>query len=119
MSAEAGSERLEHAAEPGRVRPRAEAEAASPRALRRPDLLERRPVVGRSLATEQRRRVARLERDVHLEAAVVGSAAVAPRRLVAVDAEPGVAVGLMEGLPPRPLRADTPEVARPAPLAPA
>src|SRR5205823_6350830 len=104
---------LEDAAEPGRVRPRAEAEAAPAGAFRRPDLLERRPVVGRSLAAQERRRVVRLERQVHLEAAVVGSAAVSPRRLVAVDAEPRAAVGRVERLPARMDGADAPQVAHP------
>src|SRR5207237_8431998 len=80
--------RLQRAAEPRRRRPRAEAEAAPAGLLRHPDLLERRPVVGGALQAVEPPSVVELERDVHLEAAVVRGASVAPRGLVAVDAEP-------------------------------
>src|SRR5579859_855490 len=65
-------------------------EAARPRgADGRPDLLERRPVVGRALEEEEPRRVRTLEAEIHLEAAVVRAAAVRPAPFVVVDAEPG------------------------------
>src|ERR671931_2583634 len=86
---------LKRAAEPRRVRPRAEAPAASAGLLRHPDLLERRPVIGGALQAVEPPAVVELERDVHLEAAVVRPPAVVPRRLVAVDAEPDAVVGRM------------------------
>ena len=54
-----------------------------------PDLLERRPVVRRALAAEQLAPVGALERDVHLQPAVVRRVRVVPGALVAVDAHPG------------------------------
>src|SRR4051794_41706503 len=55
--------------------------------LCRPDLLERRPVIGRPLRAQEPWRVRPLEPEVHLQPAVVGPAAVPPAALVAVDAE--------------------------------
>src|SRR5437764_8837415 len=74
-------------AEPRRVRPRPETPALA-RLLRRPDLLERGPVVGRSLQSIEPAPVSLLEREAHLEPAPVRRAGVAPASLVAVDAEP-------------------------------
>src|SRR3954454_9324248 len=55
--------------------------------LRRPDLLERRPVVGRALRAQETRGVDALEPEIDLHPAVVGLDAVPPAALVAVDAE--------------------------------
>src|SRR5215471_9593682 len=44
--------------------------------LRRPDLLEGCPVIGRALRPQQPRRILRLEVEVHLEPAVIRSVAV-------------------------------------------
>src|SRR5687768_6708433 len=59
------------------------------------------------------RAVGPLERDVHLEPAVVGRVRVVPRPLVAVDAEPRGLVWNPLGLPASPDRATLPEVAGP------
>src|SRR4029453_16045803 len=64
------------------------AAAAAVRSLGDPHLLERRPVVGRSLAAEDPGAVGALKLDVHLETAVVGRVRITPGALVAVDAEP-------------------------------
>src|SRR5436309_5094324 len=77
---------LEQAAEPRCVRP-GPITPALERFLRRPDLLERRPVVGRSLAGVEPAAVAPLEALVHLEPAVIGRPGVRPAPLVVVDAE--------------------------------
>src|SRR5665647_2123629 len=98
---------LEQAAEPRGVRPGPETPARE-RFLRRPDLLERRPVVGRSLAGVEPAAVALLEAEVHLEPAVVRRAGVRPAGLVVVDAEElaqmgrvlGASVRLRRPLPP-------------------
>src|SRR4051812_5291077 len=76
----------DQAAVPRRIRPGIETPALR-RLFRHPDLLERRPVVGRALRPKERPAVGGLEADVHLQAAVVRAAAVGPAALVAVDAE--------------------------------
>src|SRR6266571_8573995 len=73
-------------AEPRRVRPGPKTPAPGG-PFGRPDLFERRPVVRRALRAQEPGRVRPLEPEVHLQAAVVGSAAVLPAALVAVDAE--------------------------------
>ena len=73
-------------AEPRGVRPGPETPAPG-RFLRRPDLLERRPVVGRALGPHEPRRIRLLEPEIHLQAAVVGPAPVGPAALEAMDAE--------------------------------
>src|SRR5919201_2276462 len=95
---------LQKAAGPRRVRPRGEAAAACKRPLGGPDLLQRRPVVGRALRPQQPAGVELLELNVHLEAAeeaVPGMCA--PRPLVAMDTEPGAQVrrGGVAGPAPR------------------
>src|SRR5205823_7841638 len=110
---------LEHPAEPSRVRPRPEAATGRASALGCPDLLERRPVIGRALAQVEGAPVPQLEADVHLEPAVVRPAAVRPRRLVAVDAEPGRVVRRVDGAPVGADRAAPPDVPNPALVAPA
>src|SRR3954454_9082028 len=76
----------DQAAEPRGVRPGVETPAFG-RLLCHPDLLERRPVVGRALRPKERPAVGRLEPDVHLQPAVIRAAAVSPAALVVVDAE--------------------------------
>src|ERR1041384_1403191 len=78
----------EHAARPRGVRP-GPVPARPGGAHGGPDLLERRPVVGRALDPEEARRVAPLERDVHLQAAVVRAVRVCPAGLVTMDTKPG------------------------------
>src|SRR3954469_9714594 len=73
------------AAGPRGVRPGIETPAPD-RFFRRPDLLEGRPVVGRSLRPEQPATVGRLEAVVHLQPAPEGRAGVPPAALEAVDA---------------------------------
>src|SRR5205814_381328 len=82
---------------PRSVRPGPETPAPE-RFLRRPDLLERRPAVGRSLVPEEPAAVRPLEAQVHLEPAVVRPAAVRPGGLVAVDAEKRVQMRRMPRL---------------------
>src|SRR5436190_7345554 len=53
-----------------------------------PDLLERRPVVGRPFRAQQPAAVALLEAEVHLEPAEVRASAVRPARLVPMDTKP-------------------------------
>src|SRR5215475_1552419 len=53
-----------------------------------PDLLERAPVIRRSLVAEEPAPVLLLEGEIHLQAAPVRATRVAPAPLVAVDAEP-------------------------------
>src|SRR4051812_17908133 len=76
----------EQPAGPRRVRPRPETPAAGC-FFCCPDLLERRPVVGRPLRSEQPGAVGGLEAVVHLQPAPERCAAVRPAPLVAVDAE--------------------------------
>src|SRR5438445_8426770 len=83
---------LDQSAIPGRIRPRIEAAARAERALGHPHLLERRPVVGRSLPREQVAAVRPLEAEVHLQAAVVRRVWIPPRALEVVDARPGTSV---------------------------
>src|SRR5437660_411661 len=77
---------LQEPAVPRRVRPWPEAPALE-RFPRRPDLLERGPVVGCALRSVEPAPVALLEAPVHLEPAVIGLAGVRPAALEAVDAE--------------------------------
>src|SRR3954451_13791823 len=74
------------AAEPRRVGPGIETPAPR-RLFCHPDLLERRPVVGRALRPKERPAVGCLEPEIHLQTAVVGAAPVRPAALVVVDAE--------------------------------
>src|SRR5436190_13491066 len=106
--------RLEQPARPGGVRPGVEAAACAVSTLGDPHLLERRPVV-REAATEQVvRGVALHEAAVHLQAAPVRVARVAPRAFVAMDAKPLPLVGRVQvgdiraprGAPHRAQRAD-------------
>src|SRR3954470_8040820 len=82
----------DQAAVPRRIRPGIETPALR-RLFCHPDLLERRPVVGRALRPKERSAVGRLEPDVHLQAAVVRAATVGPASLVVVDAEELIQVG--------------------------
>src|SRR5262245_24508377 len=84
---------LEQAADAARVRPRIEAAAGAERPLRDPHLLERRPVVRRALPAQEIRAVALLERQIHLQAAVVRTACIPPRALVALETAPRGGVG--------------------------
>src|SRR4051812_25745678 len=93
----------EQTAEPRSIRPGPET-PASEGSFRRPDLLERRPVVGRALVPEEPGSVMALERDAHLQAAPVGVAGVRPAPLVAVDAEPIPQVRRVLGPNPRRFR---------------
>src|SRR5205823_1294989 len=74
----------EQPAVPRSVRPRPKPPAPQ-RFFRRPDLLERGPMVGSSLLAQEPPRVGVLEAEVHLEAAVVRAAGVRPAALVAMD----------------------------------
>src|SRR5215471_6107970 len=77
-------------------------------ANRRPDLLERAPVIRRALVAEEPAAVGLLEPDVHLEPAVVGSARIRPTALVAVDAEPVAEIWRVRRPQPRPMGAVPP-----------
>src|SRR5215475_13297494 len=77
--------RLDEVAGPRRVRPGIETPAPEG-FLRRPDLLQGRPMIGRALRAEQPGAVRGLEAVVHLEAAPEGRTAVRPAALVAVNA---------------------------------
>src|SRR6266540_3371959 len=90
----------DQAAVPRGVRPGPETPALV-RFLRRPHLLERRPVIGRALRPEEAPAECPLEADVHLEPAVVGAAAVPPTRLEAVDAKKCRPVRRVGRPPPR------------------
>src|SRR4029078_4777373 len=78
---------LEQAAVPCGVRPGAVAAAAPVGALGDPHLLERRPAVGPALAQQERRGVGAHEAAVHLQAAPVRVAGVAPAALAVVDSQ--------------------------------
>src|SRR4051794_20729394 len=71
---------------PRRVRPRVKTSAPCG-SFGDPDLLERRPVVGRPFRPKEPPPVGRLEADVHLQSAVVRAAAVRPAAFVAMDAK--------------------------------
>src|SRR5436305_12264569 len=86
--------------EPRRVRPGPETPALCG-FFSCPDLLERRPVVRRSLRRQEPGRVGLLEAEIHLEAPVVRAAAVRPAPLVVVDTEKCRLVWRMLGPPPR------------------
>src|ERR1035437_4851524 len=77
---------LDQPAVPRSVRPGPETPALE-RLLRRPDLLERAPVVGRALAPEEPAAVALLEGPIQRQAAVEGRAGIRPAPLEVVDAE--------------------------------
>src|SRR4029450_8044475 len=85
-------ERLDQPAGPRRVRPGPVTAAASVRAPAAPHLLERRPAVGPPAPQEFTRRIGAHEAAIHLQAAPVRVAGVAPAPLVAVDAEPAAPV---------------------------
>src|SRR5690348_14714522 len=105
------SPELQQPTHPGGVRPGAEAATAPPCALGDPDLLETRPMVGRSLPQKEGRRVRLLELEVHLEAAVVAVAGIrSPGALAPVDALPGAQVRRVERNPPDDGGAATPPV---------
>src|SRR6266568_2030968 len=73
-------------AEPRRVGPGPETPAPG-RFLGRPDLLERCPVIRRAFRPHEPGGVRPLKDEVHLQAAVVRTAAVRPAPLVVMDAE--------------------------------
>src|SRR5260221_553127 len=102
---------LEEPAEPRGVRPRPIAPAPEG-FFGRPDLLERRPVVGGALRPVEPVAVALLEAPVHLEPAVVRLAGVRPAALEAVDAEELPQVRRVLRLHVRPVRALPPEPGR-------
>src|SRR4051812_36141379 len=90
----------DEAAVPRRVRPGIETPARG-RLFRDPDLLERRPVVGRPLRPEQPAAVRGLEPVVHLQPAPEGCAGIGPAALEAVDAHERRVVRRVLRLPPR------------------
>src|SRR5436305_9072987 len=77
----------DQAADPRCVRPGPETPALTS-FFRRPDLLQRRPVVGCPLEPVDPAAVPLLEAQAHLEAAPVRSADVVPGSFVVVDAHP-------------------------------
>src|SRR3569833_4633694 len=93
----------DEAAVPRRVRPRVETPALR-RFFRHPDLLERRPVIGRPLRPEEPAAVGRLEAVVHLQAAPVGRAGIRPAAFEVMDAHELAVVRWMLGLAPVPGR---------------
>src|SRR2546421_8097945 len=102
----------DEAAEPRRVRP-GPVTPAPGGFFRRPDLLERRPVVGRPLRPQEPAGIGLLKAEVHLEAAVVGPAAVRPAPLVVMDAEERRLVRRVLCPPPGPRPPAPPPAARP------
>src|SRR3954464_11451445 len=76
--------------------------------LRRPDLLERRPVVGRPLGAQKPRRIRPLEAEVHLEPAVIRRPRVGPAPFVVVDAEKRRQMRRMRGPDARNMRPSLP-----------
>src|SRR5689334_17428486 len=98
---------LVHAAATRRVRPRRKPPRACG-AYRDPYLLECAPVVRRALVGEEPAPVGLLEREIHLEPAPVRAAGIGPAALVTVNAEPGLKIGRVGGLPPRVVRAMPP-----------
>src|SRR6266480_34698 len=88
LSGSAATPALDQAAIARRVGPRVEPAARPVRALGGPHLLERCPVVGGALEAKQRRRVRLLKMEIHLQSTVVRRIRIAPRALVAMDAEP-------------------------------
>src|SRR3954449_1309201 len=85
----------EQAAVPRAIRPRVEAAPGAEGAFGHPHLLERLPAVRGALRSQQPAAVVGLEAEIHLQATPVRRPAVAPGRLVAVDAEPGLQVRRM------------------------
>src|SRR5205085_4590499 len=88
----------DQATDPRSVRPRPETPALAG-FFRRPDLLQRRPVIGGSLQPVDPAAVPLLEGQAHLEAAPVGAADVVPGAFVVVDAHPLVHVRRVLGQP--------------------
>src|SRR5207302_10171928 len=88
----------DQAADPRCVRPRPETPALAG-FFRRPDLLQRRPVVPRPLPLVDPPPVPLLDGEAHLETAPVGAADVVPGSFVVVDAHPLVHVRRVLGQP--------------------
>jgi hypothetical protein len=73
--------------EPCRCRPRIKT-SCDVSSLRNPHLLQRRPVVGCALCSEQVQAIRLLKFVIHLQPAVIGSIGISPASLIAVNAPP-------------------------------